>query len=229
MRTLKILGIIVLFIAPFYALNVYNSFFGEEPGYIYDPSTDQLYWLTLKPSIYRHEHWKRHLLPFGSPDFRDILAVRRHRTLTKELAEQNKLADIEGIKDYLEGLKRGELPHAGDTSEFELISAEYWARYDLNPTSLLPWQWKRLSDGLMQTKGEGVPADVVLVRRDPNKSGLLNIEVLRGVLFLGPKPARIINSYCFFPTPDQWKECTSQGRNAAQTVAPADAHEATRR
>lgn len=228
MRTAKALGIILLSAVPLYAYHVYNSFFGEEPGYIYDQSTDQLYWLALKPTIYRHEHWKRHLLPFGSPDFRDIWIVGKHRTLTRELAELNNLTDAETIEEYVKRLESGDLPHATDPFEFEPISAEYWARYDLDPRKLTPWQWQRLPDSLESTKGEIFPVDLVLVRRNPLTSVPENIEILRGVLFLGPQAARTVNSYCFFPSPRQWSECTPQGRNVARPVAPTGPTKAAR-
>lgn len=133
---LKNIGIVLLLVVPFYLWSIYDSFFEEHPGYIYDPASDQLYWLELQSSIYRFQHWKRHLLPFSSPRFTQISYIERQASLTEELAEQNRPFDPEAFERETEQLEQ-EL-HASKDREIEFIDAEYWARNDLEPKTMLP-------------------------------------------------------------------------------------------
>lgn len=202
MKTAKGLGLLVLLIAPFYMWRVYDSFFEVHPGYIYDPESRTVYWLRLSPSIYRYEHWKRHLMPFGSPSFTQISYVDRSATLDQELEDVRKPFDPAAVEAWAEELSAQKL------EDIEVVDAQYWPRGDLDPIRLLPREWHRLPSVLGDIDGKVLPADVVLAHYPLNRGVPVDIQILRGVLFLNDRAAYTLNAYCFSPSPDQWPECT---------------------
>lgn len=205
---LKNIGIVLLLVVPFYLWSIYDSFFEQHPGYIYDPASDKLYWLELQPSIYRFQHWTRHLLPFSFPRFTQISYIERQTSLTEDLAEQNRPFDPEAFEREMGHLEQ-EL-NASMHQEIEFMDAEYWARNDLEPKTMLPPQWRRLPEELGDFDGAVIPADVVIARYFLKGNAPIDLEILRAVLFLTDIAAYAVNSYCFHFSQYQWEECTKQ-------------------
>jgi len=215
MRYIEKIIIVAFLVVPLcasYLSGVYNSFFGEQPGYIYDSKSDYLYWLKLGPSIYRFQHWKRHLLPFSSPSFTVISSVDRQSSLKKVLREQNGLLDAVASGRDIEDVWQ-ELSTSVQTStdrDVEFIGAKYWVRRDLDPKTMLPPQWRRLPEEVEDFDRAVIPADVVIARYTPTGSDPIDIEILRGVLILTTAAAYAVNSRCFYPHKYQWEECAKR-------------------
>lgn len=214
MNDVKSFGIFALCVVPFYLWSVYDSFFETRIGYIYDLSSDQLYRIELSPSIYPSEQWTSHLNPFSSPHFGEISTVERQGSLTEKIAEWNKPVDSETFEAELERL--------WEDHDIESLYAEYWPRWDLDPKSLLPPQWRRLPETLGDFDGEIIPADVVIARylwsrerwsaEPPRPSDL---QMLRGVLVLKESAARAVNGYCFWLPQYQWPECAQNADDSS--------------
>ena len=198
-NVVKGIGILVLLLAPFYLISIYNEFFEDRPGYIYDPNSEQLYRLRLGPSIYRHEHWKRHLIPFLSPHFSNIVFIERAASLNEEII---RLSGGPGHKSYKQNSGKN------GVKDIEFLDAEAWARYDLDLESLLPAQWSQLPITLDDSSGQVFPVDAVITKRRHKGKGPIDIKIIRGALFLADQAAYAVNTYCFHSNHENsWEEC----------------------
>jgi hypothetical protein len=216
MSVLKNIGITLLLVAPFYLWSIYDAFFESRSGYIYDPASDQLYWLQLRPHIYRFQHWKRHLLPFSSPPFTEISYVERQASLVEELAWRNRPFDLESFERESDRLWQE--PKASMDRENDFIDAEYWPRHDLDAKTMLPPQWRRLPEKLTDFDSAVIPADVIIARVALNRGAPIDFQILRGVLFLSDAAADLLDHV--FPQDSTIGRCTNRDGVTTNPLKP---------
>ena len=77
---------ILAVVAFFYAWSVYDSFFEMRMGYVYDPGTDRIFRIELRPSINRYDKWGP-LIPFKSIYFGEVGGVEYIGKLKHALKE----------------------------------------------------------------------------------------------------------------------------------------------
>lgn len=194
-------ALLLALVTPFYLWDVYAEFFEERPGYLYDPSTGDLYRLSLGPRTYWYRHWERHLVPFSSPSFTQIVWTDHKGALSEELGLPNRRGTGQALLMDDGGLE------ADTSGPITLIDVDFSPRDDLDPESLLPAQWRRLPQELQGLGGKVWAGDAIVSRRSLPQNQPIEYEVLREVLFLSDDAAMTINTLCFAFTKHRWPEC----------------------
>ncbi len=190
--------------------SAYDNLFSSATGYIYDPSTDELYEVEIETAPLSGTQW-RNLLPLVPPPYWQLGFTQPTGKLTEFIDLQQKLPARD--REYPQfdrefGWLREDFDDNCD------LAAE-WPRHDVDPKTLLPPQWQRLKKILHDIDRPNInSADVVIGTCDYSKVGPTDFKIIRSALILFPAAAHIVNEFCFAGSyvPDSWEECWHDNR-----------------
>lgn len=179
---------IAAIITVLYAIQVYNSFFATELGYVYDPATDRLFELHLTPSISTCDKWTP-LIPFKHCFLGKVGNVEYQGTLeaiaaNSKLARENPKAWMEDQNKKIDALLSGK-----STKEFEFWNIDYHWTKAVPVSELLPKRLSPLKDSTTDQSPDVITVDAVIARRTSFDKPA-DIEVVRNAVLIRGIAAR---------------------------------------
>jgi hypothetical protein len=187
--------VVLLIIGFLYGKIVYDSFFESQAGYIYDPETDRIFSVELKPSIDHSEKWTP-LIPFKSFYFGEIGLTEYLGKLTpliKEIEAEQKLIKEDPLVFVEKTRKEFEALIADyESGNLDLWDIKYFPKWDLNPKGLLPSQLINLKEFIRNEPPDIFVADVIVAHwrlKAMKEKPAAETELIRKVLFIRGKAA----------------------------------------
>jgi len=171
-RFVTVLGILLVAWA-LYAWSLYSSFYEIRTGYFYDPSSDRIWRVNLKPTIDPSEKFLK-LIPFRSFYFGDIGAA----------------SCLGQLHTLLEDAQKGRR-HTRDEIESEI---EYYLPLrEMAVSELLPDKLSQLNRFAVGDTPEVFACDIVVATYSPEKLSPIGLELIRNAIFIRGNAARKLN------------------------------------
>ena len=183
--------IILVAVSFFYALTVYNSFFEYRFGYVYDPGTDRVFKIELRPSLNYYDKWSR-LNPFNTTYFGEVDTVSyigKLQSTLIEIEEDRKLM-INDHESWSVKFQGGIDKIFSDEKEyaFESWSLEYFPRWDVDVNKLLPEKIAIFKKHISGRRPDIFIVDIVIAHSTEKKK-MADIEIVRKAVFFRGKAA----------------------------------------
>ena len=172
-----------------YAYAVYNSFFATELGYVYDPTTDRLFELTIALNMSTCDKWTP-LTPLKHCIFGEVSHVEYQGTLqiieaNRKLALENPKAWIESQNNKVQALLNGKASKDPDRS----WDIDYYWRQAVSLSELLPKRLSPLMDSTTDQNTDLIAVDVIISHRTSFDKPA-DIEVVRSAVLMRGRAAR---------------------------------------